>query len=176
MAETKKTITVKLRYLKIATRKVRSVADIMRGLSLREAEAQLLFSPRRASNNLLKLLRSAAANAKQQKLNVDKLLITEVRVDQGPKQKRWMPRARGSMSPIEKRTSHVTLVLKESDTVRPVKFVIHEKPKKQKEEKKKKVKKPEDKKKKEEKREKDEGTKQTKEPGVFRKVFRRKSI
>lgn len=175
MAETTKTITVKLRYLKIATRKVRSVADIIRGLSLREAEAQLLFSPRRASNDLLKLLRSAAANAKQQKLNIDKLLITEVRVDQGPKQKRWMPRARGSASLIEKRTSHITLVLKESDAVRPVKFIVHEKPKKQKEEKKTKTK-SEDKTRKEEKKERDEKIKQTKEPGVFRKVFRRKSI
>lgn len=173
MAETKKTITVKLRYLKIATRKVRFVADVVRGLSLREAESQLLFSPRRASADLLKLLHSAAANAKQQKLNVDKLLITEVRVDQGPKQKRWMPRARGSASPIEKRTSHVTIVLKESDAVRPVKFVIHEKPKKKAEKEKKAKSESKDKK----KEERIEGkTKQAKEPSVFRKMFRRKSI
>lgn len=104
--------TAKLRYLHIAPRKTRAAVDVIRGLSVPEAEAQLLLMPRRAATPLLKLLRSAAANAKQaMKKDADALFIKEIRVDQGPKSTRWMPRARGAMSPIERKTSHVSIVL-----------------------------------------------------------------
>jgi large subunit ribosomal protein L22 len=106
------TQTVKLNYLRIAPRKVRSVADLIRGLSVNEAEAQLLVQRRRPSKAILKLLRSGVASAKTNKqLNPDHLFIQEIRVDQGPMLKRMLPRARGSASPIQKKMSHVTIVL-----------------------------------------------------------------
>ena len=105
------TQTAKLNYLRIAPRKTRSVADLVRGLSVNEAEAQLMFQRRRPAKALLKLLRSGVANAKNNKLNVDHLFIKEIRVDGGPMLKRYLPRARGSASPIQKKMSHVTLVL-----------------------------------------------------------------
>jgi len=103
--------TAKLSYLRISPRKVRSVADLIRGLSVNEAEAQLLMVRRRPAHPLLKLLRSAIANAKNKQINPDHLFIAEIRVDQGPMLKRVMPRARGSASPIQKKMSHITLVL-----------------------------------------------------------------
>jgi len=103
--------TAKLSYLRIAPRKVRSVADLVRGMSVNEAEAQLLMVRRRPAKPLLKLLRSAIANAKNKQINADHLFISEIRVDQGPMLKRILPRARGSASPIQKKMSHVTLVL-----------------------------------------------------------------
>ena len=103
--------TAKLNYLRIAPRKVRSVADLIRGLSVNEAEAQLLMVRRRPAASLLKLLRSAVANAKNKQINPDHLFIAEIRVDQGPMLKRILARALGSASPIQKKMSHVTLVL-----------------------------------------------------------------
>jgi large subunit ribosomal protein L22 len=105
--------TVTLSYLRMAPRKVRSVADLIRGLSANEAEAQLLVQRRRPSLALLKLLRSAVANVKNndKQVNPDHLFISEIRVDGGPMLKRSLPRARGSASPIQKKMSHVTLTL-----------------------------------------------------------------
>ncbi len=104
--------TAKLNYLRIAPRKVRSVADLVKGLSVNDAEAQLLAQRRRPAKALLKLLRSAVANAKNNKrLNVEHLFIQSFRVDNGPMLKRMLPRARGSASPIQKKMSNVTLVL-----------------------------------------------------------------
>lgn len=106
------TQTVQLNYLRIAPRKVRSVADLIRGLSVNDAEAQLLAQRRRPAKAIIKLLRSAVASAKNNKqLNPDHLFVKEIRVDQGPMLKRILPRARGSASPIQKKMSHVTLVL-----------------------------------------------------------------
>lgn len=105
------TQTAKLNYLRIAPRKTRSVADLIRGLSVNDAEAQLLVQRRRPAKALLKLLRSAVANAKNNKLNSDHLFVAEIRVDGGPMLKRYLPRARGSASPIQKKMSHVTLTL-----------------------------------------------------------------
>ncbi|HEY4523663.1 MAG TPA: 50S ribosomal protein L22 [Candidatus Paceibacterota bacterium] len=114
-----------LRFLRMAPRKVRLVADTLKGLSVNEAEAQLLLQPRRAAKPLLKLLRSAVSNAKNnQKLNPDTLMIQSIRVDNGPMLKRSMPRARGSSSPIQKKMSHVFLLLAESASVKPKRFSI----------------------------------------------------
>lgn len=108
MAEAK----AKLNYLRIAPRKVRSVADLIRRKPVEEALAQLKFSPKRSAKPLFKLLRSAIANAKSAaQLNEEDLYIKEIKVDQGPSYKRWMPRAFGRASPIRKKTSHVTIVL-----------------------------------------------------------------
>jgi large subunit ribosomal protein L22 len=105
------TQTAKLNYLRIAPRKTRSVADLIRGLSVNEAEAQLMVQRRRPAKALLKLLRSAVSNAKNNKLNETHLFVKEIRVDGGPMLKRYLPRARGSASPIQKKMSHVTMIL-----------------------------------------------------------------
>ena len=107
-------VTAKLNYLHIAPRKVRLVTDALKGLSVNEAEAQLLFRPKRSSESLLKLLRSAVANAKNNhKLSADHLIIKDIRVNQGPMLKRFLPRAMGRATPIQKKTSHIFLVLEE---------------------------------------------------------------
>jgi large subunit ribosomal protein L22 len=111
--------TAKLNYLRIAPRKTRGVADLIRGLSVNDAEAQLLVQRRRPAKALLKLLRSAVANAKNNKLNEEHLYIKEIRVDGGPMLKRYLPRARGSASPLQKKMSHVTLVLGVNEKLQP---------------------------------------------------------
>ncbi len=107
--------TAKLRYLRIAPRKVRLVANLIRGKSIEEAQEILRFTTKKAAAVLLKLLRSAIANTKNQfQLKQANLYISKITVDEGPKLKRWMPRARGQASAIQKKTSHVTLVLSEA--------------------------------------------------------------
>lgn len=111
-----KTVRAQLKYLHISPRKARFVADLIRGMSVNNAEAQLYVNARRPAEPILKLLRSATANAKQVlKAEPSQLVIREIRVDQGPKQKRGTPRARGSMSLIEKKQCHVTIILAVSE-------------------------------------------------------------
>jgi len=110
----------KLNYLRMTPRKVRSVADLIEGLPVNEAEAQLMVQRRRPAKVLLKLLRSAVANAKNNRqLNIGNLYIESLRVDQGPMLKRYLPRARGIATPIQKKMSHVTLVLAEKEGLTP---------------------------------------------------------
>ena len=117
--------TVKLNHLRMAPRKVRLVANSLRGLSVNEAEAQLLLSAKRTSKPLLKLLRSAVANLKNnKKISAEKFFIKEIRVDGGPMLKRWMPRAQGRATQIQKKTSHVTLVLVEAEKIKAPRFTI----------------------------------------------------
>lgn len=114
-----KAYTAKLSYLRMAPRKVRSVGDLIKGLPVNEAEAQLLVQTRRPSKPLLKLLRSAVANAKNNgQADLGHLFVSNVRVDGGPMLKRMLPRARGSASPIQKKMSHVTLVLGVNDKLK----------------------------------------------------------
>ena len=121
----------KLNDLKIAPRKVRLIAGLIRGLSTQEAEAQLLFSNQRSAQPLLKLLRSAIANAKNNaKLNTDQLFIKSIIVNQGTMLKRFLPRSMGRATPIHKKLSHVVLVLEESKVKLPKRFVITPPPKK----------------------------------------------
>ena len=109
----------------MAPRKVRSVADLVKGLSVREAEAQLLNIRRRPAVPLLKLLRSAVADLKSNKhVSDEKFFIESFRVDQGPMLKRSLPRARGMASPIQKKMSNVTLVLAEKEGMAPSRFTI----------------------------------------------------
>ena len=161
----------RLHYLRMAPRKVRSVGNLLRGLSVNEAEAQLLFQRRRPAKALLKLLRSAAANAvRNAHLDLQKLYVEAIRVDQGPMVKRILPRARGSASTIQKKMSHVTLVLAEGLQPKPSRFTISVK---------KKVKKaPEETKKERNIPEKKavEGSARVPQPGFFKRVFRRKSV
>lgn len=103
-----------LRYLRIAPRKVRLVADLIRGKKVREAQAILRFIPNNAAEPFQKTVKSAAASA-QQNFQIDEanLYIAKISVDEGPKLKRYRPRARGRAFPIQKKTSHITLVLEE---------------------------------------------------------------
>ena len=107
-------ITAKLRYLRIAPRKVRLVADLIRGKSVKEAQTILNFTVKKAAQPLLKLLKSAVNNAKNNfQLEESSLYVAKITVDEGPKYKRWMPRARGQASEIQKKSSHITIVLEE---------------------------------------------------------------
>jgi large subunit ribosomal protein L22 len=107
-------VIAKLRYLRIAPRKVRLVADLIRGKSVKDAEEILQFQIKRGAEPMRKLLKSAVANAKNNfKLSTENLYISKLTVDEGPKLKRWRPRARGRAYPIQKKTSHITVVLDE---------------------------------------------------------------
>ena len=108
-------VTAKLRYLRIAPRKVRLVADLIRGKSVEEAQTVLNFLTKKAAGPMLKLLKQAVANAKNNfQLDESNLYIAKILVDEGPKYKRWMARARGRADEIQKKTSHVTIVLDET--------------------------------------------------------------
>lgn len=166
-----KTQTAKLNYLRMAPRKARLMADLIRGLSVNEAEAQLLINPKRAGEPILKLLRSAISNSKQKEMNPENLFIKEIRVDQGPMLKRFMPRAQGRATTIQKKSSHIILVLAESDKPRKTRFKI-EKIEKISKTKAKKIEKD-----KEKERPIQEAMKApAKKEGFIRKMFRRKSI
>jgi len=107
-------VSAKLRHLRMAPRKVRLVADSVRGKPVQEAVDQLQFMKRAAARPLGKLIRSAISNADQKGgIDVDTLYIKKVTVDQGPTLKRWLPRARGRADRIQKKTSHVTIILDE---------------------------------------------------------------
>jgi len=107
-------VTAKLKHLRMSPRKVRIVADLMRGLSVKQARAQLQFATKKASEPLLKLLNSAVSNARHSyQLEENNLYISKLTVDGGASLKRWMPRAMGRATPILKRTSHVNLILEE---------------------------------------------------------------
>lgn len=126
----KQQIKAKLRYLHIAPRKVGLVVNALKGLSANEAEAQLLFRTKRSSHPVLQLLRSAVANAKNNfKLNPETLVIKEIRVDQGPMLKRFMPRAMGRATPIHKKMSHVSIVLESKEKAKAPRFTIASKAK-----------------------------------------------
>lgn len=164
-----KTQTARLKYLHIAPRKARLVASSLRGLSVNEAEAQLLISSKRAGEPIIKLLRSAVANAKHNsQLNADNLFIKEIRVDQGPMLKRFLPRAMGRATPLQKKSSHITLVLAESEKLKAPRFKIVKPEKISKKEKIEKIKK--------ETKETDTEKTSSKKPGFMKKMFRRKSI
>ncbi len=171
-------IKAQLRYLRIAPRKTRLMADVIRGLGVNEAEARLLLAAKRSSEPLLKLLRSAIANAKNNfKIDPAKLYVKAVSVDQGPKLSRWMPRARGSVSKIEKKTSHVNLVLGVSEEKKNWRFKI-ESPAAEKKMKAARKQKAEKEKPgfEEEGHSHSENYKKRGASGIFRKIFQRKSV
>lgn len=102
------------KHVRIAPRKARLVVDLIRGKEVGEAIAILRHTPKSASPILEKLLNSAIANAEHNySLDPNSLKISEVYVDQGPTIKRFRPRAMGRASRINKRTSHITLVVSE---------------------------------------------------------------
>jgi len=106
-------VIAKLNWLRIAPRKVRLVADLIRKKPVGEALTLLAFTTKKAAQPLMKLLKSAIANAENSfQLDSNSLYVSQLKVDEGPKLKRGRPRARGMVGPIEKKTSHITLVLK----------------------------------------------------------------
>ncbi len=120
-----KTQKAQLKYLMIAPRKVRLIANTIKGMSIAEAQAQLLLRPHRAAEALLKLLNSALANARQnQQLSAEVLKVGNVRVDSAPVLKRSLPRAQGRATSIFKRMSHVTIELVELAAAQKPRFVI----------------------------------------------------
>lgn len=102
--------------VRIAPRKVRLVVDLIRGKKIGEAVSILKFTPRAASPIVEKVLMSAVANAEHNyDLDIENLVVTEAYVNEGPTMKRFRPRAKGSASPIMKRTSHITIVVSEKE-------------------------------------------------------------
>lgn len=102
------------RYVRVAPRKARQVVDEVRGKNIDEALAMLRFTRRKAADELFKVVTSAVANAEHNyDMNRDQLYIAEAYVDGGPTLKRFHPRAQGRAYPILKRTSHITVVVKE---------------------------------------------------------------
>jgi len=100
------------RYVRIAPRKARLIADQVRGLHIEKARALLQFSPRGAAEDIHKLIDSAAANAENNHdLIGDEMKISSITVDEGPTLKRFRPRAMGRATPIHKRTSHIAVAL-----------------------------------------------------------------
>ncbi len=105
-------VRANLSYLRIAPRKVRLVANLIKGMTAARAELELRHLPKRSAEPLLKLLRSGVANATHNfEFSKEGLYIKEIRVDPGPVSKRFQPRAFGRAAPIRKRTSHVALIL-----------------------------------------------------------------
>ena len=107
-------ITAKLNYLRIAPRKMRLLVDLIRGEKIEKAITLLDFSIKKGSKPLKKVLEQAVANAENNfQLEKPSLYISKITIDEGPKLKRWRARARGRAARIEKKTSHITLILSE---------------------------------------------------------------
>jgi large subunit ribosomal protein L22 len=114
--EAKKPVAIMVRassrYVRVAPRKARLVADQVRGLHIEKARALLQFSPRSAAMDIRKLIESAASNAENNHdLVADEMRIAEITVDEGPTLRRFRPRAMGRATPILKRTSHIAVAL-----------------------------------------------------------------
>ena len=101
------------RYARIAPRKARLVANMIRGRRIDEAVTALEFSKKRAAWYFKAVLKSAIANAEEQDANVQNLYVSESRVDEGPSLKRWRPKDRGRAHPYRKRSSHLRVALEE---------------------------------------------------------------
>lgn len=105
-----------LRDLRIAPRKVRAVVDTVRGQPVEQALARLRFTPKAAAFPVAKLIRSAIANAENKaagNIDIDRLFVKTIVVDQGPTLRRFRARAQGRAARINKKTSHVTVELGE---------------------------------------------------------------
>jgi large subunit ribosomal protein L22 len=109
------------RFIRVTPRKARRVVDLIRGLPAAEAQAVLRFAPQAASEPVGKVLASAIANAEHNfKLDADTLVVSKAYVDEGPTLKRFRPRAQGRAYRINKRTSHITVIVESRDEETPV--------------------------------------------------------
>ncbi|MFT3872825.1 MAG: 50S ribosomal protein L22 [Nocardioides sp.] len=106
------------RYVRITPMKARRVVDLVRGLPVDDALAVLSFAPQSAAKTVYKVLESAIANAETtEDLDGGDLIVAAAMVDEGPTMKRWRPRAQGRATRINKRTSHITLVVQPASVV-----------------------------------------------------------
>jgi len=106
----------KARHVRQSPYKVRRVLDLVRGLPVDEARVVLTHTQRRAADPILKCLDSAVANAEHNlAADAEELIIAEAYADEGPTLKRWRPRARGRATRIRKRTSHITIVVADTE-------------------------------------------------------------
>ena len=103
----------KARYVRVTPRKARRVVDLIRGLPADQAQAVLTFAPQSASDPVGKVLASAIANAagSDRRLDRGELVVSRAWVDEGPTLKRFRPRAQGRAYRINKRTSHITVIV-----------------------------------------------------------------
>lgn len=166
-----KTVKATLKNINISPRKVRLVADLIRGQNATSALAQLKMTNKRGSEPLEKLINSALANARNQNLDQSRLVVDTLTVDKGLTFKRALPKSRGRVGLVERKFSHVNLVLKEADSKAP-KYVIHKKEKKIKDIKPEQIKP----KKQQDFKEAEKKPKKEKKPGFMKKIFQRKSI
>ncbi len=117
-------VKAKLSNLRIAPRKVRLVADVVRGKSVQRALDELSFVDNKSARPIAKLIKSAVANAKNNfQLNPDNLYISTIFVNEGSKLKRWRPVSRGQSNEIIKRSSHIIVILNEKGKPRDKKIV-----------------------------------------------------
>ena len=107
--------TAKARFVHVAPRKARLVADMVRGMTAGKAQGLLAHCPRKAAEPIEKLLRSVLANLMNKEdargIDVNGVVIKKIFIDEGPTSKRWRPRAMGRATRINKRTSHMTIVI-----------------------------------------------------------------
>ena len=116
MEQTVTQASAKLSYARISSRKVKAVIDLIRNKNVGEALAILKLTPKAAAEIVEKLLKSAIANAENNfGMDVEKLYVAEIFANQGPTLKRVRPRAQGRAFRIRKRTSHITVVLREKN-------------------------------------------------------------
>jgi large subunit ribosomal protein L22 len=101
------------RFARISARKARLVMDLIRGRGVQDALNILKFSPHRAAGMISQCLTSAVANASEAEADVESLIVHEGRVDEGPTIKRIRPKDRGRVHRINKRTSHLTVVVEQ---------------------------------------------------------------
>ena len=102
------------KYVRVSAQKTRLVADMVRGKKVDEALILLRFTPKKSGRLITKVLRSAMANAENAKASdLEKLYIKTIKIDQGPRLKRFRPRAMGRATRIIKPSSHITVVLQE---------------------------------------------------------------
>lgn len=104
----------KLRYLRMSPRKVRLVADLIRGKNIGDALDILKYLDKKAAKPVSLLVQSAAANAgNKEGMDTESLYVSSITVDEGPMWKRYMPRSRGMAYPILKKTSHLNIIIKD---------------------------------------------------------------
>ena len=116
MEQTVTQASAKLSYARISSRKVKAVIDLIRNKNVGEALAILKLTPKAAAEIVEKLLKSAIANAENNfGMDTEKLYVAEIFANQGPTLKRVRPRAQGRAFRIRKRTSHITVALKEKE-------------------------------------------------------------
>jgi len=106
----------KAKYVRQSPYKVRRVLDLVRGMPVEDARDVLTFTNRRAADTIRKVIDSAVANAEHNyALDADELFVDEAFADEGPTLKRWRPRARGRATRINKRTSHITIIVSDGE-------------------------------------------------------------